>query len=126
MQTPTEFIQEWQGKISSKDTDALISLYKEDAVLLGTFDNKVRRGRQQIKDYFESLTTLQPEVEVTQIICREICSGTVAITDGFYNFRILQNLTRIIVSARFTFVLERTGTKWYILSHHSSKKADAS
>ena len=90
------------------------------------FKKLLNLNLKDLQDYFKSLTTLQPEVEVTEIICREICSGTVAITDGFYNFRILQNLTRIIVSARFTFVLERTGTKWYILSHHSSKKADAS
>ena len=40
MKTPTEFIDEWMETVCSNDVNAIISLYKEDAVLLGTLDKK--------------------------------------------------------------------------------------
>ena len=44
---PSEFIQEWMDTVCSNDSGSIASLYKEDAVLLGTLDKSVRKGRQQ-------------------------------------------------------------------------------
>ena len=49
MKTPNEFIQEWMDTVCSNDSNSIAYLYKEDAVLLGTLDNEVRKGRDKIK-----------------------------------------------------------------------------
>ena len=48
MKTPTEFIEEWMEAVCSNDVDAILSLYKEDGLLLGTLDNEIRQGRGEI------------------------------------------------------------------------------
>ena len=50
MKTPTEFVEEWMKTVCSNDVNAIISQYKEDAVLLGTLDKKVRKGLDKIKE----------------------------------------------------------------------------
>ena len=44
MQTPAEFVEEWQETLASHDVDAVVELYKDDAVLLGTVDKGVRKA----------------------------------------------------------------------------------
>ena len=53
MKTPTEFIEEWMEAVCSNDVDAILSLYKEDGLLLGTLDSEIRKGRDEIKMYFD-------------------------------------------------------------------------
>ena len=53
MKTPTEFVEEWMETICSNNVENIVSLYKEDAVLLGTLDKKVRKGLDKIKEYFD-------------------------------------------------------------------------
>ena len=45
-----------------------------------------------------------------------------AVGYGTYDFNLVENGEKTVAPARFTFVLERTGTKWKIQSHHSSKE----
>ena len=121
MQTPTEFIQEWLTKVSTNDAEAIVSLYKEEAVLLGTMDAAVRKGKNNIREYFDYFVTLRPRGKITYIIYEEVSDGAVAISNGTYVFELYEGDKLATVSARFTFVLEKAGTKWEILSHHSSK-----
>ena len=121
MQTPTEFIQEWLTKVSHNDAEAIVLLYKEEAVLLGTMDAAVRKGNKKIREYFDYFLTLRPRGKITYIIYEEVSDGAVAIANGSYVFKLYEGGKIASVSARFTFVLEKVGTKWEILSHHSSK-----
>ena len=121
MLTPTDFVQEWLNAISSNDAGAIVSLYKEDAVLLGTLDNKVRKGTKSIREYFDFFVTLKPQGSITHIVCDQICGGAVATANGFYDLELHDNGKTRKVRARFTFVLEGGDTNWKILSHHSSK-----
>ena len=120
MKTPTEFVEEWMETVCSNDVNAIISLYKEDAVLLGTLDKKVRKGRDQIKGYFDFFVKLKPCGQITEIIEEDF--GRMAVANGTYDFDLTENSEKIVAPARFTFVLERAGTKWMIQSHHSSKQ----
>ncbi len=36
MKTPTEFIEEWMEAVCSNDVESIVSIYKKDAILLGT------------------------------------------------------------------------------------------
>ena len=42
--------------------------------------------------------------------------------NGTYDFNLEEDGKQSVAPARFTFVLERTGVKWMIQSHHSSKQ----
>ena len=121
MQTPTEFVQEWIKSVLSNDADRIAMLYQEGAVLLGTIDGTVRKGRNSIKEYFDIFFKLRPSGKLKYIVCEEICNGSVAISNGHYDFDFYEGEKLSTVSARFTFVLEKAVTNWKILSHHSSK-----
>ena len=121
MQTPTEFIQEWITKISSNDVEAVVLLYQDEAILLGTMDSVIRKGKRKIREYFDSFLTLRPRVKITYETYEEVCDGTVAISNGSYDFELYESDKQAIISARFTFVLEKVGASWEILSHHSSR-----
>ena len=120
MKTPTEFIEEWMEAVCSNDVESIVSLYKEDAILLGTLDKKVRQGRDQIKGYFDFFIKLKPCGKITEIIEKDY--GRITVINGTYDFDLVEDDKQILAPARFTFVLERTGTKWMIHSHHSSKQ----
>ena len=122
MKTPTEFIVEWMETVCSNDVNAIISLYKEDAVLLGTLDKKVRKGRDQIKGYFDFFVKLKPCGKIIEIVEEDFGYGRMAVANGTYDFDLTEDGEKMVAPARFTFVLERAGTKWMIQSHHSSKQ----
>ena len=49
MKTPREFIQEWMETVCSNNVKSILSLYKEDGILLGTLDSEIRKGHSEIK-----------------------------------------------------------------------------
>jgi len=122
MLTPNEFIQEWMETVCSNDASEIANLYKEDAVLLGTLDKKVRKGRDQIKEYFDFFVKLKPCGRITEFVDENYDS--VCVANGTYDFDLTENGEQTTTPARFTFVLDREGTKWKIHSHHSSKKPE--
>ena len=122
MKKPNEFIEEWMETVCSNDVNAIISLYKEDAILLGTLDKKVRKDRDQIKGYFDFFVKLKPCGKITEIVVEDYGSGRFAVANGTYDFDLIEDGEKVVAPARFTFVLERVGINWKIQSHHSSKQ----
>jgi uncharacterized protein (TIGR02246 family) len=122
MKTPTEFVEEWMKTICSNNVEAIVSLYKEEAVLLGTLDGKLRKGHSEIKEYFDFFVKLQPCGKITSIVEEDFGHRRVAVANGTYDFELTENGEKLVAPARFTFVLERAGTKWKIHSHHSSRQ----
>jgi len=121
MKTPAEFVEEWMKTICSNNIDAIVSLYKEDAVLLGTLDSKIRKGSSEIKEYFVFFVQLKPRGKITEIIEKDFGERRFAVANGTYDFDLTGNDEQTTTPARFTFVLDRVGTTWKIHSHHSSK-----
>ena len=122
MKTPTEFVEEWMETICSNNVDAIVSLYNEDAVLLGTLDSKIRKGSSEIKGYFVFFVQLKPRGKITEIIEKDFGDRRFAVANGTYDFDLTENDEQTTTPTRFTFVLDRIGTKWKIHSHHSSKQ----
>ncbi len=122
MKTPTEFVEEWMKSICSNNVDSIVSMYKEDAVLLGTLDKKVRKGRDKIKEYFDFFVKFKPCGKIIEVFEEDFGYRRMAIANGIYNFDLIENGNQVVAQARFTFLLEREGTKWVIHSHHSSKQ----
>ena len=121
MKTPAEFVEDWMKTICSNNVEAIVFLYKEEAVLLGTLDGKLRKGRGEIKEYFDFFVNLKPCGKITSIVEEDFGHRRVAVANGTYDFELAENGGKVVAPARFTFVLERAGTKWKIHSHHSSK-----
>ena len=122
MKTPRDFIQEWMDTVCSNDSNGIASLYKEDAVLLGTLDKSVRKGRGLVKEYFDFFVKLKPCGKITELVEEDYENGRFCVVNGTYDFNLIENDEQVVAPARFTFVLERIGTKWMIQSHHSSKQ----
>jgi uncharacterized protein (TIGR02246 family) len=122
MNTAREFIQEWMDTVCSNDSISIASLYKEDAVLLGTLDKSVRKGRDLVKEYFDFFVKLKPSGKITELVEDDYGQGRFCVVNGTYDFTLTENDKQVVAPARFTFVLERIGTKWMIQSHHSSKQ----
>ena len=122
MKTPRDFIQEWMDTVCLNDSNGIASLYKEDAVLLGTLDKSVRKGRGLVKEYFDFFVKLKPCGKITELVEEDYENGRFCVVNGTYDFNLIENGEQVVAPARFTFVLERIGTKWMIQSHHSSKQ----
>ena len=122
MKTPAEFVEKWMETICSNNVATIVSLYKEEAVLLGTLDGKLRKGHSEIKEYFDFFVKLQPCGKITSIVEEDFGHRRMAVANGTYDFELFENGEKTITPARFTFVLERAGTKWKIHSHHSSQQ----
>ena len=122
MKTARKFIQEWMDTVCSNDSSSIASLYKEDAVLLGTLDKSVRKGRDLVKEYFDFFVKLKPCGKITELVEVNHGHNRFCVVNGTYDFNLTENGVQVVAPARFTFVLERIGTKWMIQSHHSSKQ----
>ncbi len=124
MKTPKEFIEEWMEAVCSNDVNAILPLYKEDGLLLGTLDSEIRKGHSEIKIYFDYFLQFKPCGRITRIVEDDLGYRRMAIANGTYDFDLTENGEQKTAPARFTFVLDRVGTKWKIHSHHSSKKPE--
>ena len=124
MKTPKEFIEEWMEAVCSNDVNAILPLYKEDGLLLGTLDSEIRKGHSEIKIYFDYFLQFKPCGRITKIVEDDLGYRRLAIANGTYDFDLTENGEQKTAPARFTFVLDRVGTKWKIHSHHSSKKPE--
>ena len=109
-----DMLQTWIENIRSNDANKVADLYHREGLLLGTFSNIERSGKNLILDYFNNLLKSQVDVEI--ITQHEYKSESIATTSGLYNF-ILNDQK---IEARFSFVFLKTKERWKILSHHSS------
>lgn len=109
-----DLLYTWVERIKSNNASAVAGLYHQDGLLLGTFSNSERKGKEQILDYFNALFNSKIDVEIkTKHIYKTKSLSTVS---GFYNFRVDDK----IIEARFSFVFLKVNHKWKIISHHSS------
>ena len=104
----------WVEKIKSSKADQVAELYHEDGLLLGTFSDIERHGKELISNYFENL--LKSKIDVEIITRHEYKTDSIIVSSGLYNFKVDDKIVR----ARFSFVFVKTKKSWKILSHHSS------
>ena len=63
MQTNKE-LDKWISLVSVQDIDSVVDLYAEEGLLLGTFSNEIRLGKEKIRDYFEYFLAQKPKASV--------------------------------------------------------------
>jgi|TARA_B110000263_G_C15036965_1_gene386765 uncharacterized protein (TIGR02246 family) len=132
MNTSSEFVEGWLQAVNSNDLEAVISFYKEDAELLGTTEDSIFIGHEEIRIYFSTFLKLKPNGKLVSIVEHDLGISNMhtefhsykrmAIVNGTYDFQLLKYGESTTVPARFTFVLQRVETQWKIHTHHSSKK----
>jgi uncharacterized protein (TIGR02246 family) len=98
----------------------VVDLYAEEGLLLGTFSDEIRIGKEKIRDYFKYFLAQKPKAKVVDSITHMI-GKDMLVVNGFYDFDVVDDIQSTkIVHARFTFVFKLTVDSFTILSHHSS------
>ena len=105
----------WVKKIRSNNASQIAELYHDDGLLLGTFSDIERHGKELILNYFENL--LKSKIDVEIITQHEHKTDSLIVSSGLYNFKVDGKT----IKARFSFVFVKTNESWKILSHHSSE-----
>tara|TARA_R110000824_G_scaffold276944_1_gene465296 strand:- start:195 stop:578 length:384 start_codon:yes stop_codon:yes gene_type:complete len=113
--SPVDFIQQWLDTVCTHNPQAIISFYSQDGILVGTVAQKIKRGRKEIKTYFDEFVKKKPCGKI--ISSQEQYINGVSVVSGVYEF----DLEGEIVPARFTFVIGKNDMGEYeIINHHSS------
>tara|TARA_Y100001970_G_scaffold261373_1_gene344453 strand:+ start:27372 stop:27716 length:345 start_codon:yes stop_codon:yes gene_type:complete len=108
-------LRTWVEKIRNNNVNQVVELYHDNGLLLGTFSNIERYGKELITNYFENL--LKTEIDVEIVSEHEYKTDSLIVTSGLYNFKVDGE----IIKARYSFVFIKTLASWKILSHHSSE-----
>ena len=111
----SEILKVWVERIRDNNANLVTELYHDDGLLLGTFSDIERHGKELIFNYFENL--LKEKIDVEIITHHEHKIDSLVVSSGLYNFKVDGK----IIKARFSFVFVKTKGSWKILSHHSSE-----
>ena len=113
-------VNTWINLVSQQDIDRVVDLYAEDGVLLGTFSNEIRVGKQKIREYFKFFLAKKPKALVGDFKMHIIDQNSFTV-NGFYDFEVdSDDGEREFLHARFTFIFQKIDNDFKILSHHSS------
>lgn len=110
-------LDKWINLVTSQDLKSVVNLYAKDAVLLGTFANKLSITTDEIESYFIHFFKKKPKASFSDFHCVSLNEDS-AVFNGNYIFNIEDGSS---VNARFTFVLKKY-ENWKIITHHSSIK----
>lgn len=106
----------WNQSLQTGDPLKVVANYAKKSILLPTVSNTPRLTAAEKEDYFQLFLENKPSGKID---LRHIeISGEMAVDSGLYTFTF--GTTGQVVSARYTFVYQRTGEEWLIISHHSS------
>lgn len=116
-------LDKFSATYTANDVDALVQLYTQDAILLGTNSPMMSEGRDAIRGYFTGLKLAgsgnKNEIEDRRTIVLD--DNTVVIT-GFYLFTRMSEGKPVPGPARFTVLLTKAGGQWLIAHQHSSPR----
>jgi uncharacterized protein (TIGR02246 family) len=114
----TALLNDWNTALESLDPAQVAALYAEDAVLLPTVSNEIRKTPAAIHDYFIRFLKKKPRGRVIQQNIRLF--GALAINSGLYTFDLTVEDTQVQLLCRYTFVYRKDAQGWKIIEHHSS------
>ena len=113
-------LKTWIDLVSIQDLEGVVDLYADDGLLLGTFSDEIRIGKDKIREYFKFFLAKNPKASIVESK-KHITSDNSLTVSGFYDFEVDDsNGNREFAHARFTFVFKQKHDSFTILSHHSS------
>lgn len=106
----------WNQALQTGDPGKVVALYAEKSILLPTLSNKPRLTPAEKEEYFIHFLVKRPSAKID---LREIGIGcNMAVDSGLYTFTFAK--TGEVISGRYSFTYRWDGSKWLIISHHSS------
>ncbi len=109
----------WLKAVSTGSSDAVETLYMDDAVLLPILSPVICDDPAKRHDYFKGFTANQNlKGKIDELHTRVL--GDVAVNSGHYTFTFTKDGKEVTVPARFTYVYKKTALGWMIVEHHSS------
>lgn len=109
----------WNETLQTGGPHDMALLYAEDGVLLPTVSNQVRSNRAEIADYFEHFLQLKPRGVINEQHI-DVLDWNTAVNSGVYTFDVVKDGAPTYVVARYSYIYEKVGPRWFIKSHHSS------
>jgi hypothetical protein len=122
MQTPEELLKTWIRYVNDGELEKLLALYREDAVLIPTFSNRILDKPEKLHEYFQKLLSR----EELSVVVHEKTVSTHKITDtvytlsGIYCWRLAVDDEMLSFEARFSFLFDLS-LPAPIIQHHSSQ-----
>ncbi len=120
--TPTEVLHQWMAHVNKGNVEGLLGVYDENAVLIPTFSNRLLKGREALRGYFEKLGSkeeLSIALHEKTLITQDIGDNMYTIS-GIYNWRFAVDGEVLNFEARFDYLLDLKKNS-PILHHHSSQ-----
>jgi uncharacterized protein (TIGR02246 family) len=117
-------LDRFSAAYSANDIDALVQLYAQNAVLLGTNSPIISEGRDAVRAYFTNLK-LAGSGNKNQIQDRRtiVVNDNAVVVTGFYEFTRMSEGKPVPGPARFTVLLTKVDGQWLIRHQHSSPRA---
>jgi uncharacterized protein (TIGR02246 family) len=116
-------VERWAAAFNANDADAVVKLYANDAVVLGTVSPVISEGGAAIQNYFKALPGSGNKVEIGDHRTIVLAPDAVLVT-GFYQFNPVRDGKPTPSPARFTIVVVKRGNEWLITPHHSSRRPE--
>jgi uncharacterized protein (TIGR02246 family) len=114
-----DLFDRWNESLQTKNPEAVVKNYAEDAVLLPTVSNKPRTNHKEIAGYFEHFLQKNPKGSIDTRTIHIGCNDAYDV--GTYTFEVTgKDGQTSKVAARYSFVYELRDGKWLIVHHHSS------
>jgi uncharacterized protein (TIGR02246 family) len=114
-------VDRWAATYSANDPDAVLQLYTDDAVFLGTVSPIIADNAEGRRAYFARLAGTGNKSSIAERRTLVI-SDTAVLVTGFYDFTLMQDGKAVASLARFTMLLVKRGDGWRIAHHHSSAR----
>ncbi|HUF22425.1 MAG TPA: SgcJ/EcaC family oxidoreductase [Burkholderiales bacterium] len=111
----------WIEAFNTRDPQRIAALYAPDAVFWGTVSPTIRTTPREILEYFESSAVRRPTLRMSLGEQHVRVYGNVAINSGYYTSRYVEDGREILTPLRFTFAYRKSGGRWAIVNHHSSR-----
>jgi uncharacterized protein (TIGR02246 family) len=109
----------WKAAYDANDNVAVAKLYATDAILHGTRSSDLTIGREAITKYFTVVVGTGNKVEFRERELKVLNDETILVV-GFNDFMRNKDGQLTPEPARFTMVLVKQGSDWFIAHHHSS------
>ena len=114
---------EWIATFNTRDPARISALYAPDAILWGTVSKTIRTKPEEILEYFTESATMRPNLRMILGEYHVRVYGDIATNSGYYTSRNPVDGQEVVIPMRFTFTYRRTGDRWMIVNHHSSRFA---
>ena len=115
-------LTQWADAVSRQSLEDVLALYAEDAVLVPTAQNALAVTAADRRKYFEGFLSKQGLICRLDSVETRVLGGDTAVTlAGHYTFTFVEDDALQTVAARFLYTVARSGNRWQIQAHHSSK-----